>query len=98
MTDWNLLNRVKLLNGDILTSIIRSGKDEVYPFQRKCLRPVLEGKNVILQAPAGTGKTMVYALPALQRLDLGLKKLQVIIVAPTVSLVFQVRSCPRYRD
>ena len=39
------------------------------PCQVKALGPGLKGKNVLLVERAGQGKTLVYALPAIQKLD-----------------------------
>ncbi|RCT49664.1 ATP-dependent helicase, partial [Ureaplasma urealyticum] len=48
-------------------------------------------ENVIGIAPTGTGKTLAFALPILNNLDLS-QKLQAIIIAPTRELVRQIFS------
>jgi ATP-dependent RNA helicase DeaD len=53
--------------------------------------PVLsEGKDAIVQSQTGTGKTLAYLLPALQRIDPEQKQLQVIILVPTRELGVQI--------
>ena len=53
--------------------------------------PILcAGKDVIAQSQTGTGKTYAYLLPMLQKIDVLLKKLQVIILVPTRELGMQI--------
>ena len=49
------------------------------------------GRDVIAQAQSGTGKTATFAISILQRLDIGLKECQALILAPTRELAKQVR-------
>lgn len=53
--------------------------------------PVLsQGKDAIIQSQTGTGKTLAYLLPALQRIDVRVKQLQVLVVVPTRELGMQI--------
>ena len=38
------------------------------PIQRKTFQPIMEGRDVIAKAPTGTGKTLAYCLPVVERL------------------------------
>ena len=38
------------------------------PIQRKTFQPIMEGRDIIAKAPTGTGKTLAYCLPVLERL------------------------------
>lgn len=38
------------------------------PIQRKTFQPIMEGRDIIAQAPTGTGKTLAYCLPVVERL------------------------------
>ena len=40
---------------------------EPLEIQTACIPRLLEGKNILGQAPTGTGKTLTYLLPALMR-------------------------------
>jgi len=42
-----------------------------YPFQRRVAELLLDGRNVILQAPTGAGKTMAAMLPFLEAIERG---------------------------
>ncbi len=44
-------------------------KEALRPFQRKVLQFIMEGKNVILQAPTGAGKTRAALAPFIKNLD-----------------------------
>lgn len=50
----------------------------------------LENKDIIAQSETGTGKTLAYILPILQRLDCTKKELQNIVLAPTHELAMQI--------
>lgn len=58
------------------------------PIQHKAIPPGLEGKDIIGIAQTGTGKTLAFAIPALQRLME--KQGRVLILLPTRELAFQV--------
>ena len=38
------------------------------PIQRQAFQPVIEGRDVIAKSPTGTGKTLAYCLPVVERL------------------------------
>ncbi|WP_052488125.1 DEAD/DEAH box helicase, partial [Gordoniibacillus kamchatkensis] len=50
----------------------------------------LEGRDVIAQSQTGTGKTLAYLLPALQRIDASRKELQALVLVPTRELGMQI--------
>lgn len=52
---------------------------------------LLEGRDALIQAPTGTGKTLAYLLPTLERIDPNLPALQAVILVPTQELGIQVR-------
>lgn len=37
--------------------------------QKKGIVPILEGHDVIIQSPSGTGKTACFCIPALEKID-----------------------------
>ena len=59
--------------------------------QEKVLPLILENKDIIASSDTGTGKTLAYLLPILQKIDTSNKSLQVIILAPTYELVIQIQ-------
>ena len=60
------------------------------PVQAGCIPPMLEGKDVIAKAPTGTGKTMAFGLPIIERIDRESEAVQVLILAPTRELAMQI--------
>jgi superfamily II DNA/RNA helicase len=58
--------------------------------QAEAIPLILAGKDVIAQSQTGTGKTLAYLLPALQKMDPSLKHLQVMVLVPTRELGMQI--------
>jgi superfamily II DNA/RNA helicase len=61
-----------------------------FPIQELTLPLALDGNDLIGQARTGTGKTLAFGLPLLQRIDPKLKKTQALVIAPTRELANQV--------
>ena len=66
--------------------------------QRLVIKPLLEGHSVIFRSATGTGKTLAYLLPALQRVlaDLDAESPRpgpsLLVCAPTIELCAQIKS------
>jgi ATP-independent RNA helicase DbpA len=60
------------------------------PIQAESLPPILAGRDVIAQAPTGSGKTAAFGLGLLHRLDPGLIRTQALVLCPTRELADQV--------
>lgn len=58
--------------------------------QEQMIPQVLAGENVLARSATGTGKTLAYLLPLLQRIDPGKKEVQAVILAPTYELAMQI--------
>ena len=54
--------------------------------QAQAIPKILEGKSILFQSETGTGKTMAYLLPAVQR------KGNTIVISPTIELSSQIKS------
>lgn len=78
------------LNDDLLKAINAAGYEEPTPVQRETIPLFLQGRDLIVQAQTGTGKTAAFALPILQRLERDGGKPQAIILVPTRELAIQV--------
>lgn len=65
-----------------------------YPIQEKAIPPILDGKDVLGIAQTGSGKTLSYVLPILERLRksaLGKNRhVKVLVLVPTRELAIQV--------
>ncbi len=75
----------------VLDSIAKLGFKTPTPIQHKAIPIGLEGKDMIGIAQTGTGKTMAFAIPMIQRLASGLKGRGLILV-PTRELALQVEA------
>ncbi|WP_096199575.1 DEAD/DEAH box helicase [Bacillus sp. FJAT-45350] len=60
------------------------------PIQERTIPTVLEGKDVIAQAQTGTGKTLAFVLPILEKIDVNNSGVQALILTPTRELAQQV--------
>jgi ATP-dependent RNA helicase DeaD len=60
------------------------------PIQEKAIPVLLEGKDVMAQAQTGTGKTISFILPILDRISLEKNDIQALIISPTRELAIQI--------
>ena len=60
--------------------------------QQQSIPPILEKRDLIAQAPSGTGKTGSFTIGTLQTIDEKIKHVQAILVAPTRELASQINS------
>jgi superfamily II DNA/RNA helicase len=73
----------------LLRGIYAFGFESVSPIQKKAIKPIISGRDVIAQAQSGTGKTATFTIGALSIIDLDLKAPQVLILSPTRELTKQ---------
>lgn len=64
------------LSRHLVEPLYHLGFEEPTPVQREAIPLILDNKNLIVQAPTGTGKTMAFALPILERLKKAEKSLR----------------------
>ena len=77
-------------------SLERAGITEPTLVQREAIPIVLSGRDVVIQSGTGTGKTLAYALPLLQRIRAD-EKFRAVVVAPSPELAVQI-SLPSRRS
>ena len=63
--------------------------------QEAVIPKVMGGGNLVAQAPTGTGKTLAYLLPVLQKIDADSRDVQAVILAPTYELAMQITNVAR---
>jgi len=68
----------------------RAGWSTLMPVQARAVPLMIEGKDMLVQARTGSGKTGAFLLPMLERLDSGLDACQALILVPTRELARQV--------
>ena len=80
-----------LLDDPLLAALAKLGFDEMTAVQKAAIPRALEGKDLIVNARTGSGKTASYLLPLLQQiLDNPQTLTQAIILAPTRDLCRQI--------
>ena len=89
------------LDEHLLKGIAESGYGELTPLQDKMVLPLLERKNLIIQASSGAGKTAGYLIPLLHTMS-GRVGPRVMVITPTRDLAVQVynevRRLSRYME
>ena len=88
----------------LMKAIVRKGFRQPTPIQRKCVGPLLEGRDVVGMARTGSGKTAAFVLPMVQKLKAHSVKVGVrgLILAPTRELALQtflfIKFMTKYTD
>ncbi|CAG9622952.1 DEAD/DEAH box helicase [Sutcliffiella rhizosphaerae] len=70
----------------------KSNFDAATAVQEQAIPLILEGKDVLVESPTGTGKTLAYLLPIIERIDTKKQHPQTVIVAPSKELAMQILS------
>ena len=87
------------LSQTIAETVIELGYKTPTPVQVKAIPEVMKGKDVLVGAQTGTGKTAAFSLPIIQRIGenmkTGLKNPRALILTPTRELAIQVESSIR---
>jgi ATP-dependent RNA helicase DeaD len=85
------------LDAALLRSLEDLGYEEPTPVQLEAIPPLLAGRDVLAEAPTGTGKTAAFALPIIQRLAArgilgraGEGRTLALVLVPTRELAMQV--------
>jgi len=91
-----------LLDERILRAVREMGFEKMSPIQEQAIPYLLNGEDIIGQAQTGTGKTAAFAIPAIQKVDPELRKLQTLILCPTRELAVQaaeeIRKIAKYMN
>ncbi|MGX9293036.1 DEAD/DEAH box helicase [Bacillus sp. A015] len=67
-----------------------AGFEQPTAIQEKTAEWITKKRDVIAESPTGTGKTLAYVLPLLNKIDVNIKHPQVLILAPSRELVMQI--------
>lgn len=90
------------LNKPILKALTKSGYTTPTPIQAKAIPHALNGRDLLLSAQTGSGKTAAFVLPVLDKMSRKPtieKHVQALILTPTRELALQVQdSVRRYGD
>jgi ATP-dependent RNA helicase DeaD len=78
------------LKAEILKAIVGLGFEEPTPIQKQTIPLLVQGVDVVAQAPTGTGKTAAFAIPIMQRVEPARRVVQALVITPTRELAVQV--------
>jgi superfamily II DNA/RNA helicase len=63
-----------------------------FPIQEHVLRAALAGRDILAKAPTGSGKTLAFAIPIVERIEVGDRRPAALVLVPTRELASQVAS------
>ena len=78
------------LSQAMLAAVEAVGYEAPTAIQARTIPVLLAGHDVIGRAHTGSGKTAAFAIPILERLDIGTKEPQALVLTPTRELAIQV--------
>jgi len=78
------------LSASLLKAIDALNYTRMTPVQAQSLPSILAGRDLIGQAPTGSGKTVAFGLGLLHHLDPELRRVQALVLCPTRELADQV--------
>ena len=78
------------LSPEILKAVDKMGFEEASPIQTAVIPHGLAGRDVVGQSATGSGKTAAFAIPAIEKVDTHVRKVQVLVLCPTRELAVQV--------
>ncbi|WZL71700.1 DEAD/DEAH box helicase [Clostridiaceae bacterium 35-E11] len=74
----------------LVKTLNENGIEEPTPIQMQSIPALLTGKDVIAQAQTGTGKTLAFLLPIMEKIDVNKPFIQALIITPTRELAIQI--------
>ena len=78
------------LSSDLLKAIEKLGFEQAAPIQAEAIPVLMQGKDVVGQSQTGSGKTVAFAAPAIEKVVVEERTTQVLILCPTRELAVQV--------
>ncbi|KAK4121967.1 DEAD/DEAH box helicase [Parathielavia appendiculata] len=77
------------LKRDLLMGIFEAGFEKPSPIQEESIPVALTGRDILARAKNGTGKTAAFVIPALEKINPKVAKIQCLILVPTRELAMQ---------
>lgn len=89
---------IKGLTAEQRNALHKMGIDEPNAMQMAAVENCRKTDGMVLLSPTGTGKTLAYLLPLLERLDAAVQGIQALVVVPSRELAGQVAAVWRSMD
>jgi ATP-dependent RNA helicase DDX6/DHH1 len=77
------------LKRELLMGIFEAGFEKPSPIQEEAIPVALTGRDILARAKNGTGKTAAFVIPALEKINPKVSKIQCLILVPTRELAMQ---------
>ncbi len=81
------------ISPELLGALQTLGYNEPTDIQASVIPLLRRGRDVIGHSQTGTGKTLAYAVPAVEQTDAAAKTVQCLVIVPTHELALQVEAC-----
>ncbi len=78
------------LSAEILKAVDKMGFEEASPIQAAVIPTIMSGRDAVGMSSTGSGKTVAFAIPAIEKVDPKIRAVQVLILCPTRELAVQV--------
>lgn len=78
------------ISNEIELVLKKNGIVNPTPIQERAIPELVKGKDVIAQAQTGTGKTLAFLLPLIDKIDVEKDNIQGLIITPTRELAIQI--------
>ena len=75
--------------------LLKLGISELNPMQEEAITAIQKNNEVILLSPTGTGKTIAFLIPVLDKINPDLLEVQTLILVPTRELAIQIEQVIR---
>jgi ATP-dependent RNA helicase DeaD len=75
---------------ELIELLKEKGIAQPTPIQERAIPGIMEGRDALAQSQTGTGKTLAYLLPILEKADPGSKEVQAVVLVPTQELGMQI--------
>ena len=78
------------LSAELLKAIDKLGFEQAAPIQAEAIPLLLQGRDIVGQSQTGSGKTAAFGIPAVEKVEVTSRAVQVLILCPTRELAVQV--------
>lgn len=78
------------ISDEVIKGITDLGYVNATPVQSATIEPALAGRDLLVRAKTGTGKTCAFSTPVIERMEAGKRQAQAVILAPTRELAQQI--------
>jgi len=82
-------------NKTVENIITKLGIEQLNPMQKEAMLAINSSDNTLLLSPTGSGKTVAFLLPIIEKMDVDCKEIQALIMVPSRELAIQIEQVMR---